>query len=432
MTRDEQARGVTDAGKDPVTNAGTGAGIEASERRALRLLVDPNVGSYFVGKLFAATGMWIHNVVAVLVVYDLTRSVFLVGLVSVCQFLPQMLLSPWAGVQADRGNRRRQAVVGRSISALAAAGVAVWLAVGGVEGMHASVIMVGALVLGIGIAIGQPATHALLPSLVSPRELGAVVAIDTVPMTVARAAGPAIGAVLLAAAGPGVAFGVVAAGQALHAVVLVCVRLRPEIREKQSDSSFRAALRHLKADRAVGLLLLGVIAIGLGVDPVITLTPALADGFGGGAELVALMTSAFGLGAVTAPLVLGGLRRWLRESVIATIGLSFLAGGMAALAVSPTAPTAVASLYLGGVGMMLGVTAFTTELQSRLPGHLRGRIMALWTVAFVGTRPLAASVNGVIADLVSVKAALGVLVVVLLLIVVATRPSRLVRAGRDR
>jgi MFS family permease len=418
VTIDQPATGVPDEATEP------------SGRRALSLLLDPNVGSYFVGKLFAATAMWIHNVVAVLVVYDMTRSVFLVGMVSVCQFLPQLVLAPWAGVQADRGNRRRQAVAGRLISGLAPAGVAVWFAVVGQDGTHPAVLMVGALLLGAGTAIGQPATHALLPSLVARNELAAVVTLDTVPMTVARAAGPAVGALLLTAAGPAVAFATVAAGQTLHGLVLWAIRLRPEVREKQQDSSFRGGLRHLKTDPAVALLLLGVIGIGLGVDPVITLTPALADDLGGGAELVALMTSAFGFGAVTAPLVLGVLRIWLRESVIATLGLSLLATCMAALTVSGTPVVAVAFLYVGGVGMMLGVTSFTTELQGRLPGHLRGRIMALWAVAFIGTRPLAAAVNGGIADLVSVEAALGVLVLVLVVIVIWTRPAKLARAGR--
>lgn len=387
------------------------------------------MGSYFVGRVFASTGIWIHNVVAAVIVYDITGSALLVGMVSVCQFLPQLLLAPFAGVRADRGSRRGQAVTGGLVSGLAAAIVAGWLAITGVEGIHPAVILAGAVFVGIGMAIGQPATQALVPSLAGPRELGAVVAIDAAPMTIARAAGPAIGLTLLAIAGPAVPFGAVAATQLLHAAIIWRLRLRTETRTESADTSFRGGLRHLRVDPTVGLLLLGVVGIGMGVDPAITLTPALAADFDGGTRLVALLTSAFGMGAVTGPVIIGLLRSRLSEPVVGTSGLLMLTAGMAAVAVSPSPTVAVICLFIAGIGMMVGLTGFTTELQKRLPGEMRGRIMSLWAICFIGTRPLAATINGAIADVLSVRAALLSLAVLLALITFLSRPARLRQVG---
>lgn len=417
----------------PFAHSPTGAreaagGPAPVARSGAELLRDRTVGPYFATRLTSSIGIWVHNVVAAIVVFDLTGSAFMVGAVSVAQFTPQVLIAPWGGALADRRSRRIQAMVGRSTSAAAGISLGAWIAIAGVDRLSAAHVIFAALFVGVGFAVSIPALHALVPSLVGPNELSAIVALDTAPATIARAVGPAAGALLLAFAGPAWTFAIAGSTQALLAFSVWRVRVRTVDRSDASDKSLLAGFQYLRRDVGLALLLAGVVGIGLGVDPVITLTPPMADDFGGGSQLVAILVSAFGLGAVSVSPLVGRIRGRIGANRIGSVGLITLAVSMLALAASPNAAVATLSFYIGGVGMFMGVAGFTARIQDRVPEGLRGRIMALWSVAFIGSRPLAAAANGAIADRLSVDAALIVLGGVLLAIAVATRPGVVARA----
>jgi MFS family permease len=399
---------------------------EGPTRGAFRLLADPVVGPFFVGKLLSTAGLWIHKIAAAIVVYQLTASATLVGAVSVAQFAPQLFLTPWSGARADRGDRRRQLVVGRLIAAAGSGVLVGWSLTEGLVGTPGALtVIAAAFVVGVGFAVGGPAMQALVPSLVRPAELPAAVALNSMPFTLGRAGGPALGALLVTAGGPELAFAVAAAGQLVFAVILVLLRIRDEKeRVVPKDPRIRAGVQHLRTDPAIAAVLVGTAAVGIGADPVITLTPSIAEDLGAGANLVGALASAFGVGAAVAFLVLGWLRRRLGLPRLSTFGLLMLATGLACLAVSPGPVPALAALGIAGAGMTFSLTALTTLIQERSPEHLRGRLMALWSVAFLGSRPLAAGVNGAVADATSVTVALAIVVATLLVAAWYARPSR--------
>jgi MFS family permease len=382
-------------------------------RRMLRLLLDRDIGPFFAARMSSSIGIWIHNVVAAIVVFQLSGSVTLVALVSIAQFGPQIALGPWGGMLADRWNRIAQATIGRLTASAGAAGLAALIFIGGMDALEPWHVIVAALVVGIGFAISIPALQALVPSLGTPGEVGAVVALDTIPATVARAAGPAIGGILLLTSGPATAFAVSAASQLLMALAIWLVQFRPVMRTPSADQSVLGGIRHLRVDPALATMLLGVTGIGLGIDPAVTLAPALAEEFGAGTEVAAALMVAFGLGAVLTSCVIGPVRRRWPRVDNGTLGLAVLAASLALVSVGPWPEWAVFWLGVGGVGMFLGATGYTTSIQKRLPEHLRGRIMALWSIAFLGSRPLSAAIDGVIADVFSVHAAFAVMAGVL-------------------
>lgn len=409
----------------PAPRSGLDAG---APRGTLGVLVDRSFGPYLAARQLASIGVWVHNVVAAVVVFNLTGSAFMVGIVSVAMFVPQVLLAPLAGARADSGNHRRQLAVARLVVALGAGSLALWIAAVGLQGAAAAWLVIGAgLVVGIGFALGGPAAHALLPALVRPAELSTAVALSQTPFTVARAVGPALGAGILATLGSAAGFAFSALANVVYGGVAARVRLRPVERRTDADRSVRAGLRHLRADPVCAVLLAGVTTIGFGIDPVITLTPSIADALGGGEPLVGAMASAFGAGAAVTALASGGLRRRTSLSRLAPAGLAVFAGGLGGLALAPAAGWAVAALAVAGAGMILAITSLTTQLQARLPEHLRGRIMALWMVAFIGSRPLAAAINGGVADAVSAQAALVIGVAVLLAGAIVARPGAVAR-----
>ena len=426
MRRDDAAR-TTDA-----TDVGSGGRAEPAATPAARgpwrLLVDPVFGPFFVGKLLSTAGIWIHNIVAAILAYELSGSAFVVGLVSVAQFGPQLLFAPLSGAMADRGDRRRQLILGRLIAALGSGGLGVTLLVLGVEGMPGAwPVVLAALVVGIGFVVGGPAMNALIPSLVRPNELANAVALNSIPFTLARAGGPAIGALIATTTGPALAFGVAAVTNLIFAAILVPLGIQAYAARHDGDRRVRAAFVYLREDRGIALLLIGVGVIGIGADPVITLTPSLSAGFGEGSTLGGVFASAFGVGAGLAIVVLGRLRVWLGVPRLSVVGLGLLATGLAGAGISPTPTLAIVSFAIGGAGMTCALTSLSTQLQARLPDALRGRVMALWSVSFLGSRPLAAAGNGALADATSANVTMVLVALIVVAGAVACRPARLER-----
>ena len=399
-------------------------------RRIPELLRDRTFGPFFIGQIVATMGVWIHNVAAAIVVWELTRSTTLVAAITIGQFAPQILLTPWSGARADRADRRRQLVVGTTITASGTGLLALWSSGPGLVGTSgAYAIVLAATVVGIGFAIGGPASQALLPSLVRRAELPTAIAISSVPMTVARALGPAVGALLVTTAGPTVTFTVTTVLQATYGLMMFR-RTATRSNVTRRDTRILAAVAYVGRDRPVGFLLVGVAVVGLGVDPVITLAPAFADGLGGGGDLVGLITSAFGVGAILGFVVQTRLRRRLGIERTGTIGLIVLAAGLGPLALATTATFAAITMIVAGTGMTLALTAFTTGIQQRVPDALRGRVMALWSIAFLGSRPVAAALSGLLSDTFSEDAALLTATAIILLGAVVSRPTLTREAGR--
>jgi predicted MFS family arabinose efflux permease len=280
-------------------------------------------------------------------------------------------------------------------------------------------LLATAFVVGLVNAVSVPAQQALVPALVPTQDLDQAVALNSVTFNLARAVGPALGTVVLVAWGAGSAFAVNSFSYLLLVAGLLVIRPRPITRPK-------------RADPTLVVLLVGVMALGFGSDPVLTLTPALASKLSAPATdtagLVGILISAFGAGAVAGTLLVARLRvRWGQVRV-SIGGLVLLAVGMVGLALATSTWLAVAALVLGGAGFLFGVTGLTTAIHLRIQEEFRGRIMALWGVAFLGSRPVAAFIDGVVADLISPKAA----TLLMVLVVVACASLVQVKLGGGR
>jgi len=372
-------------------------------------------------------GVWIHNITAAILAFQLTGSAFVVGLVSIVQFAPQMVLAPLSGAMADRGVRRRQIVAGRLMVAAGSGGLALWLWLVGVKGLPGPwVVLLGALVVGVGFVIGSPAMSALLPTMVRPGELAAAIGLDNVPVTVSRAVGPALGALVAASAGPAAAFALAALGNTIFAVTMMILPIGGRVVVPDgADRRMRAGLRHVQGDPTLIRLLVGVAAVAIGADPAITLTPPLSHAFGQGTHLVGVFASAFGGGALLALPLMSSAQRRLGEAALTTVSLCLLGAGIVSLTVAPTPALTIVGFAAAGAGIMSGLTRLTTQIQHRLPDALRGRVMALWAVAFLGSRPIASALDVSLADQFSLDTALLVVSLIVFAVAWVTRPSRI-------
>lgn len=389
------------------------------------LVRDRAFGSYLAGKSLLAAGAWIHAVVAVMMAYELTRSASAAGIVSAAQMLPHLLLSPLSGRLTDGGLVGRQIVIGRVVSASGSAVLAVWIMLSGIGGLPGiGPIAVSCALVGVGLVISGPAVQSMVPGLVQPAELLPAVAMSGVPMVAAIAAGPALGTLITQTLGASAAFAVAATCSLTFAFFLPMMRLphRRPLHETQ-DNTLRTALRYLRKDRSLVLLLAGIAAVGVGTEPVVTLVPALAAGIGHNPGLAGWMTAAFGTGALAGLLFTSTLRRRIGLIGLPVVGLLVMAAGLVAVAASANRSLVLLSFTLAGVGMALAFTAISTQVHSRTPHSLRGRINALWLVCFLGFRPIAAACIGALTDIASAGAAL--IVTSVLVIAAAVGASRI-------
>jgi predicted MFS family arabinose efflux permease len=242
-------------------------------------------------------------------------------------------------------------------------------------------------------------------------------------MTTARIAGPALGAFVAAHLGAAAAFGIAAATHLFFVVIIIIVRLpAPKAHRAGVDYSVRAALRHVRRDRPLMLLLLAIAAVGFGSEPSMTLAPAMADELNGGASVVGELSAGFGVGAALGLIVMSTVNRRIRSTMSSSIGLWLMAIGLVLVSISPTVWLALCAFGVAGLGFSWAMTGVSTLIQERAPDQLRGRIMALWMVGFVGSRPIAAAVVGTAADVLSVRAAFVVTAGLLVLVALQCRP----------
>ncbi|MBA4025371.1 MAG: MFS transporter [Gordonia sp.] len=398
----------------------------ASPRGIFRLMFDRDFGIIFWGKLWSTIGVWSHNIVAALLTFELTHSAFMVGFVSALQFAPQLLLNPLSGRLTDLGHGRIQIFTGRFVCLLGSGGLALWLTFAPDGYGGALPILVSSLVVGIGFVFGGPAMQSIVPNLIRPGELKAAMQLNSFPLIIARAVGPALGAIIIIYVGPIPAFTLAAATHALFFVALFAVRFPPAPQqESDADLSFRSAVRYVVDDRRLAIMMLGIAAVGLGSEPATTLAPSLARELDGGTAFAGTAATIFGLGALVGLLCLTVSRRWFLTVRQGPTGLCLMAVGLAFTAASRWQIVTLVALAILGIGLTIAMVGLSTIIQARAPEHLRGRIMAMWLLCFVGIRPFAALFDGWLADLLNTRSAFAISAAIVLLIAIANRPGQI-------
>jgi MFS family permease len=366
-------------------------------RAVLHVVRQRNFGAFFVGNAVSASGTWFQNLAASLLVYRLTGSELLLGVLSFSQFVPILVLSPWTGSMADRFDRRKLAIAMQSASAVVSGALALLAFLG-----HATtpVVILLSLLLGVASAFSTPAQMALVTSLVAPRDIPTAVSLNSMTFNIARASGPALAAVVIGAFGIPTAFAL----NSLSYLVLVAALLvvRPRRRERPQRASLRESLRLVRDNPRLAVLLLVVATVGFASDPVNTLAPAFAVDFGYRDVIGGFFVGAFGAGAIAAAFTLAG-RRVSRRQLIGAMLLA--AAGVCGFAVSPWIALAFVFLPIAGFGYLTANSSSTARLQLEVHESQRGRIMALWSIAFLGLRPFASLADGAIASAAGVRVA---------------------------
>jgi MFS family permease len=368
--------------------------ILANMSRALR---HRNYRLFFAGQGTSLIGTWLTRVATSWLVYRLTHSALLLGVVGFASQMPTFLLAPIAGVLIDRWNRHRVLVATQVLAMLQSALLAVFSLTGTITVWH--VVVLGSF-QGLINAFDTPARQSFVVEMVESRDdLPNAIALNSSMVNGARLIGPSIGGVLIAAVGEGWCFAADAASYIAVIASLLAMRISPRPRRTAQAHvlvELRDGLRYIAGVVPIRSILLLLAFVSFTGIPYMVLMPIFAGQIlHGGPHTLGLLTASSGAGAVTGVLWLASRRGIMGlQRVICLAGGAFGAG-LVAFGFSRSIWLSVPLLLVTGAGMMVQMAASNTLLQTLVEDDKRGRVMSFYTMAFFGMMPLGSLAAGV-------------------------------------
>ena len=352
-----------------------------------------NYRLFFFGQLVSVAGTWMQSVAQSFVVLDLTHSGTQLGLTSAARFLPMFVFGPLGGVFADRMDRRRVLYVTQTLSGLLAGVFAVTV---GTHSIRLWVVYLLALALGFVNVFDNPARQSFISEMVSAEDLPNAVTLNSVAMNMARVLGAALGGVIAAAIGLALCFTCNALSFGAVLVSLAAMRgseLFPAKRVSKQKKQVRQGLRYVRDTPELLIPLLMIAVIGtLAWEFQVSLPLMASNVFHGGAAAYGVMASVMGGGAVVGGLISAARSRpRARALCLAAIGWGV---AILAAAAAPSLPLELAALVFVGYGSITFNSLAKTTLQLAAKPEMRGRVMALWALAWLGSTPVGGPIVG--------------------------------------
>ena len=352
-----------------------------------------NYRLFFFGQLVSIAGTWMQTVAQSFVVLDLTHSGTQLGLTTAARFLPMFVFGPLGGVFADRMDRRRVLYVTQALSGLLAGVFAVTV---GTHSIRLWIVYLLALALGFVNVFDNPARQSFISEMVSTRDLPNAVTLNSVAANMARVFGAALGGVIAAAVGLTLCFTFNALSFGAVLVSLAAMRsseLFPAERVSRQKKLLRQGLRYVGNTPELLIPLLMIAAVGtLAWEFQVSLPLMASKVFHGGAGSYGVMASVMGGGAVVGGLISAARARpRARALCLAAIGWGI---AILAAAVAPSFALELAALVFVGYGSITFNSLAKTTLQLAAKPEMRGRVMALWALAWMGSTPIGGPIVG--------------------------------------
>jgi len=380
--------------------------VSAGVRRTFDSLSVPNYRRYFTGQVVSISGNWMQIVAEMWLIVQLTGSGVSVGVTAALQFLPMLLFGAWGGLLADRLPKLKLLQYTQALMAIPA--LALWglTATGDIAPW-----MVYGLVLARGsvLAIDNPARQAFVMEIVGAERIVNAVALNSVVVHTSRIAGPAAAGVVIALLGVGPCFAINALS---FVAMLVALRrmdrkalLTPPVAVK-ARGDVRLALRHVRSTPSLYIPLGAMVIVGTLSFNFQVLMPLLAsDTWQGTATTYALMTMAMGVGSVGGALLTGGIGH-VSPRLIVGAAIAFGVFELLAAA-APSLPLQVLALVPLGAVSVTFAASVNSSMQLAAAPAMRGRVMSLYSVVFLGSTPFGAPLVGWLADVISPRAGLA-------------------------
>ena len=376
----------------------------------LRALKHRNFALFAGGQAFALVGYWMQSIAQSWLLYRLTGSATLLGVLGFASSLPILLLAPLAGLWSDRVNLHRAMFATQVLEMIQAITLAALAISGVIEPWH--VVVLG-MFMGVLVAVELPMRHAYLLELVDGKEdLPNAVAVTSLIANAGRLIGPAIAGIVIAAHGESACFAINALTYVAVLVSFMLIRVKASPRAATNkpvleglSEGFRYAWGSLPIRTLLGVL----AVVSLLATPYMTLMPALVrDVYGGGADVMGFLVGAAGVGGVSGTLYLA--TRANVRGLVRVIAIASVTAGAGLALLSWVGGVSIAAPLLAAVGFGILVTSVSTNmiLQTIVDDDKRGRVMSLHSTAFLGMSPFGAIAAGALADTIGVAATLTI------------------------
>jgi MFS family permease len=381
--------------------------MDATVRRTFSALRVPNYRRYFTGQAISLIGTWMQTTAQVWLVLQLTGSATDLGFVVALQTLPVLLLGPYGGLVADRIDKRRLMVALQSLMGVQALVLAALTLTNHVTYYDVCIL---ALLLGLNTCFENPSRQAFVLEMVGPDELRNAVSLNSTLVNAARAVGPAVAGVLIATVGEGWCFLLNAASFAAVVGSLMTMdrsMLKPSRPAPRERGQLREGFRYVARTPELGipLMMMGLVGM-LAYNFQVTLPVVAKHVFGGDARTFGLMTAAMGIGAVAGGLVSAARGKTGSRAMVIT---AFAFGAVIlAAALAPTLPIEFVALGLVGFASVSFLAMANSTLQLGAAPQMRGRVMSLWSVAFLGSTPVGGPIVGWITSMEGARVGLAV------------------------
>jgi MFS family permease len=352
-----------------------------------------NYRLFFFGQLVSVIGTWMQTVAQSFLVLDLTHSGTQLGLAIAARFLPVFLFGPLGGVFADRLDKQRVLYVTQTLQGLLAAVFSVLIATGSI---HMWIVYLLAIALGGVNVFDNPARQSFISEMVPPEDLPNAVTLNSVAVNMARVFGAALGGVIAAAIGLSLCFACNAISFGAVLISLVAMHrneLRPAQRIARQPGQVRQGLAYVRStpELLIPLVLIAIVGT-LAWEFQVSLPLMANQVFHGGAATYGVMASVMGAGAVAGGLVSAARSRpRARTLCVAAIGWGI---AILAAALAPSLPLELVTMLFVGYGSITFNSFAKTTLQLAARPDMRGRVMALWALAWLGSTPIGGPIVG--------------------------------------
>ena len=355
-----------------------------------------NYRKFFIGQAFSLLGTWIQSVAIAWLVLEITGSAASIGFAVALQFLPVLIFGPYGGVLVDRTDKRKLLIKTQALSGVQALLLAVMVLT---HNENIALVLVLSLFLGCIYVLDMPARSAFIREMVPSDLVRNAVSLNSVVVNGARVIGPALAGVMIATIGLGWCFAANAAsfiGVITAYALMKTSELIPVEPVVRAPGQLREGLRYVFANPNLRVPLIMMAVVGTLTYEFNVVLPAFAsETFSSGAQSLGWLSAAMGLGAV-----FGGLWSATRPtSGISVIALAAVCFGIAVAgtALMPNVLWACVALIPVGAASIWFMSAGNSAVQLHAEPHMRGRVMSLWTVAFIGSTPVGAPSVGWVA-----------------------------------
>ncbi|MDE2311857.1 MAG: MFS transporter [Patescibacteria group bacterium] len=359
-----------------------------------------NYRLYFIGQTISLSGTWMQTIGQSWLVLQLTNSGAALGLVTAAQFVPMMIFGPWGGVVTDRFDKRKVLYFTQTASGILAFILGALVATGVVR---LWMVYVLAVALGLVNTVDNPTRQTFVVEMVGKENLTNAVSLNSTLVNLARVIGPAIGGALIAIAGLAPLFFINSVSFVAVLVVIWMMNKKELYRTplaEKSQGQLLEGFRYVKSVPALRDTLLMMAIIGTLTYEFAVILPLVAQfTFHGDATTYAWLTVTMGLGSMLGGLYTASRRRHSQKTLINS---AWLFGAVVLLsAVMPTITLELAAMVLVGFYSIIFLSLGNTTLQLESSPQMRGRVMALWAVAFLGSTPIGGPIIGFIGQYLS-------------------------------